>query len=208
MYCKDSEERFWIRSRARFHSIAHAILAGFGHLIGKSATAAAEGSSGDIKALRVLGVTHFVGQAILCGALVPQHIETREVRRAARKMESRRMSATNSIFAFASINVFVSLVVAMEVAWVIALGRAHLLSKLVLLLLETDFGCRMSKLSEDSLHFFLNVLTRLEEILDDDDGVADDDGVNDDNGGSSSGDDNDDYDGDDEDGNDDGEEAG
>ncbi|KAI6692041.1 hypothetical protein NL676_019751 [Syzygium grande] len=53
LYCKDSEERFWIRSRARFHSIAHAILAGFGHLTGKSAMAAAEGSSGDIKALRV-----------------------------------------------------------------------------------------------------------------------------------------------------------
>ncbi|KAI6692042.1 hypothetical protein NL676_019752 [Syzygium grande] len=124
-------------------------------------------------------------------------------------MESHRLSATNSIFAFASINVFVSLVVAMEVAWVIALGRAHLLSKLVLILLETDFGCRLWKLSEDSLRFFLNVLTRLEEILDeDDDGVADDDGVNDDNGGSSGGDDDDDYDGDDQDGNDDGEEAG
>lgn len=83
--CKDSEQRFRIISRARFHSVAHAILARFGHLTGKSGTAVAEDSSGEMKESRVLGVTCLVGQAVLCGALASQHIETQEATPAARK---------------------------------------------------------------------------------------------------------------------------
>ncbi|KAF8019080.1 hypothetical protein BT93_H3833 [Corymbia citriodora subsp. variegata] len=192
LYCKDSEQRFWMRSRARFHSVAHAILTGFGHLAGKSATAAAEGSSGNMKAFRLSGVTHLVGQAIISGALAPQHIETQEARRAAREMESHRVSTTNSIFAFPSINVFMSLVEAMEMLWVVALGRTHLLRRgRAPPPGDANFDCRMWKLREDGLRFFFNVMTGLEEILDneDDDGVADDDDNNDDDDGDDSNDD-------------------
>jgi len=207
-----------MRSRARFHSVAHAILAGLSHLTGKSAMAAAEGSSGDTKAFRMSGATHLVGQAIICGALAPQHIETQEARRATREMESHRVSATNSIFAFPSINVLMSLVEALEMLWVVALGRAHLLRQgRAPPLGDANFDCRMWKLSEDGLRFFFNAMTGLEEILDDHDddadSVAEDNvgaGGNNDNAGDDIGnasDDNDGGDGDNEGGNDDDEEV-
>ncbi|KAK3212004.1 hypothetical protein Dsin_016710 [Dipteronia sinensis] len=160
---KDDDPNIWYKLLPMIKIIVHNTLSQFGHHPGKSPSAVGDQESSKLKVDRTSAFTKMVGDAILSGSLKPNHIDIQDMK-PKQKCGDSGISATNSEQAFASISLFTNLVEALELFWVIAHGKSHLLKEKNTNLKEL-VGFKMWRLNQLGIAAFMKKLSSQSNLL-------------------------------------------